>query len=340
MSRDIENACALCETMSSPAFLKGATVLITGATGLIGGALARTLLLLNARHRLGLRLILPLRNPERLKECLRNAPYVTAFQADLTKKPEIDVPVDYIIHAASPTASRELTENSSQCADFMKRSAAALLELAETKQVKKFLYLSSMEVYNGLAGPVTEEMHGSFDPDVPRSCYPLSKLYGETLCRQFTCKGVPAISVRLAQTFGEGISDSENRVFAQFARSALAGRDIVLRTEGRSIGNYLHISDCISALVLLMEKGVGGETYNAAGNDCHMTIRELAEKTAGLLAGGRSRVSYDLAPAGSYPPDSSFILDNSKLKSLGWMPDYGVSDMIISLGRELKGEAE
>lgn len=338
MNTDMINAAALCEEMCDLSFLKNATVLITGATGLIGGSMASALLLLDDRRSLGLKLILPLRNPDRLKPDLKSDPRVKAFTADLTQKLSLRESIDYILHAASPTASRELRENSRSCEEFMTRSAAAMAELAREKQVKKHLYLSSMEVYGGLTGPVTEEMQGVFNHADPRSCYPISKLYGESLSVRLAQEGVPAVNVRLAQTFGEGISENENRVFAQFAASALSGRDIVLRTQGRSIGNYLHISDCVSALILLMEKGKSGETYNAAGDNCRMTIRELAQLTSDLLSGGSVRTIVDPAPAGSYPPDSAYIIDNSKLKRLGWAPKYDVSDMILSLGRDLKGE--
>lgn len=327
--KDIENACLSVRETGDTAFLKGASVLITGATGLIGGMLARTFLRLTEN----VKLYLPVRSLSRLPEELRNDVRVSAFEADLTGALHVDGPIDYIVHAASPTASKDLREHSSECTAFMNGSVRALLALAKEKRVRKFLYLSSMEVYTGLTGAVTEDMTGTFDPMNPRSCYPLSKLYGEKICME--ASGVPAVCVRLAQTFGEGIGKSENRVFAQFARSALAGEDIVLRTQGRSIGNYLHISDCMSALVLLLEKGEG--IYNAAGEGCHMTIRELAELTADLLSDGRSRLTFDIAPAGSYPPDSAYVLDSSKLKALGWTPKYSVSDMILSLGRDLKG---
>lgn len=326
--KDIENACVSVRELCDTAFLKGASVLITGSTGLIGGMLARTLLRLEN----SIRLILPVRSLDRLAEEIRSDSRVNAFEADFTRPLAVDGPVDYIVHAASPTASRELKEKSAESAAFMTKSVDLLLALAKEKQTRKFLYLSSMEVYTGLSGTVTEDMEGAFDPSDPRSCYPLSKLYGESATGK---AGIPAVSVRLAQTFGEGISVNENRVFAQFARSALSGTDIVLRTEGKSVGNYLHISDCVSALILLLEKGSG--IYNAAGDNCHMTVRELARLTAELLSDGKSRIVTDPAPAGTYPPDSAYILDNSKLKALGWAPKYNVSDMILSLSRDLKG---
>ena len=331
--KDIENACASVREICDTAFLKGASVLITGATGLIGGMLARTLLRLEEN----IKLYLPVRSLLRLPEDIGNDARVHAFESDLMSALNVDGPVDYIVHAASPTASKELKEHSDECTAFMAKSMVYLLALAKQKQVRKFMYISSMEVYTGLSGSVTEDQHGSFKLSDPRSCYPFGKLSGEGVSAEYALSsGFSAVSVRLAQTFGEGIGKNENRVFAQFARSALAGEDIVLRTEGKSIGNYLHISDCMSALVLLLEKGEG--IHNAAGDNCHMTIRELAELTAKLLSDGRSKLSFDIAPAGTYPPDSAYILDTSKLKALGWAPKYDVSDMIRSLGRDLKGE--
>lgn len=330
--KDIENACAAVREMCDTSFLKSKSVLITGATGLIGGMLARTLLRLAE----DITLYLPVRSLSRLPEDIGGDARVHAFESDLVSAISVDGPVDYIVHAASPTASKELREHSDECTSFMTKSMVSLLMLARQKQVRKFMYISSMEVYTGLSGSVTEDVQGLFDLSNPRSCYPAGKLMGESVSAEYALNnGFSAVSVRLAQTFGEGIGKSENRVFAQFAKSALAGEDIVLRTEGRSIGNYLHISDCMSALILLLQKGKG--IYNAAGDNCHMTIRELAELTAKLLSGGKSRLAFDIAPSGTYPPDSAYILDTSKLKALGWKPGYDVSDMILSLGRDLKG---
>ena len=331
--RDIENACASVREMCDTSFLTNASMLITGGTGLIGGMLARSLLRLSE----SIKLQLPVRSVDRLPEELRNDARVSAFEADLTEALSVDGPIDYIVHAASPTASKDLREHSDECTAFMAKSMVSLLTLAKQKRIKKFMYISSMEVYTGCRGSVTEDMRGDFDLGNPRSCYPVGKLTGESVSTEYAKNnGFSSVSVRLAQTFGEGIGKNENRVFAQFARSALAGEDIVLRTEGKSIGNYLHISDCMSALVLLLEKGEG--IYNISGDNCHMPVRELAELIASLLSGGRSRLTFDLAPAGSYPPDSAYILDSSKLKALGWAPKYSVSDMILSLGRDLKGE--
>ena len=60
---------------------------------------------------------------------------------------------------------------------------------------------------------------------------------------------IPVKIARLAQTFGAGILPGENRVFAQFAKSAIKGKDIVLHTKGMSEGNYCYTRDCITGFV-------------------------------------------------------------------------------------------
>ena len=88
----------------------------------------------------------------------------------------------------------------------------------------------------------------------------------------------------MAQTFGAGILPTENRVFAQFARSALKGEDIVLKTEGKSEGNYVYTIDAVKAILMLLYKGEAGQAYNVANESSHTTIRKMAELVSKTLS--------------------------------------------------------
>lgn len=140
-----------------------------------------------------------------------------------------------------------------------KENAQAVLELAREKNAA-MVYVSSMEVYGNpnLTHEVSEEDYGYINLSNVRSSYPESKRMCECLCTAYASQyGVQVCTARLAQTFGAGILATENRVFAQFARSAISGSDIVLHTLGQSEGNYVYTSDAIHKHMLkVMEKSI------------------------------------------------------------------------------------
>ena len=337
-SRVIQSAADACQ---DAAFLRGASVLITGATGMLGGALARTLCLLNRERQLELKLILPVRDLERAKNALRGISKDAAavLEMDLTKEIDLSGDVDYIVHAAAPTSSREFVEKPASTLEGMALAGLNLMRLARKKQVKRYVYLSSMEVYGVQQGVVSERELGFLDLEKPRSCYPAAKRFLEHACLCCAAEyGLEACSLRLAQTFGAGVRPGDGRAYMQFALSALRGEDIVLKTSGASLGNYLHLADAVSAILCLMQKGAAGASYNACGDDCTVTIKQLAQRISALLSGGQSQVVCQNlgADALPYAQDTSFAMDNGRLKSLGWKPRYGLKDMICSLGRDLK----
>ena len=98
-----------------------------------------------------------------------------------------------------------------------------------------------MEIYGQSADPedTKENDLGYVDLAAVRSCYPEGKRMCECMCTAYAAQnGIRISSARLAQTFGAGILPTENRVFAQFARSALRGEDIVLKTEGKRLKRF------------------------------------------------------------------------------------------------------
>jgi nucleoside-diphosphate-sugar epimerase len=207
-----------------------------------------------------------------------------------------------------------------------------MLEMARERQCKGFVYLSSMEIYGRTAlREVSESDLGYLDLSSPRSSYPESKRGCEMLCAAYAAQyGVPVKIARLAQTFGAGTPENDTRVYAQFARSALAGESIELHTEGNSRGNYCDIADAVRGLLAVLLKGKDGEAYNIANPAASATIREMAELVANEVCGGKIgvvvNVPEDMEKRG-YAPDAGYTLNADKLKALGWSPKYGLDRM-------------
>ena len=169
-----------------------------------------------------------------------------------------DQAIDFIVHTASITASKEMVENPTGVLLTAFESTKNLLEYVKAHPSCKMLYISSMEYYGQVTDDytnVTEDKLGYVDLSKPRSCYPESKRVCEAHM-QCLCSTIylNVCSARLAQTFGAGVPFSDNRVFAQFAKSALNKTDIILHTMGQSEGNYCYTADAVYGILFFCKR--------------------------------------------------------------------------------------
>jgi nucleoside-diphosphate-sugar epimerase len=315
--------------------LRGAGVLVTGGTGLIGSAIIRTLSYVNDQYALHMRVIghghTPAKAQALTKEC--GVEFITGDIRTSIPPESIDrnlgQNLDYIIHCAAITGSATMISHPVGVMSVSVGGTTNILELARHRQAKSVVYLSSMEVYGQTnKAQVTEADLGTLDLTNPRSSYPVSKRYCEALCtgyyRQFA---TPIKIIRPAQTFGAGTPQNDTRVFAQFARSALAGEDIILHTSGSTRGNYCYTADTVRAILMILLLGKDGQTYNVANPEASVTIREMADMVATKLCHSRINVKVEIPAHTPYPPESGYRLNIDRLRELGWKPRYGLQDM-------------
>lgn len=305
--------------------LAGKNLFVTGGTGLVGSGLIRALLRANRAMGLDLKVYALVRSSEKAKAMLPEDAALTLLEGDLEQLPQVEASIQYVVHAASPTASSYFMEHPVETVKAAVLGTMNILDMAKNKGVESFVYLSSMEVYgeNDEDTPVYEENAVLTKPLSVRSCYPQSKLLCENLCVDYAHEyGLSCKAIRLAQTFGPGIPQSDNRVFAQFARSAIQKTDIVLQTPGLTKQTYLYTEDAVSAILTVLLKGGAGQVYNAANPANYCAIREMAEMVAQKLAGGEIAVTVNTSPeaAAKYPPTHKWNLSADKLMALGWQP--------------------
>lgn len=325
---------------------KGRSFVVTGATGLVGSLLVRALLYCDQVHGLGIKVYALVRNVEKAKQIFGETNAPEYLVADLAKD-EIagDFACDYVIHAAAVTTSKLMVSDPVGTIRTAIDGTEKLLKLAVEKKAQAFVYISSMEVYGQpkTDGKTAEKDLGYIDISTVRSCYPEGKRMCECLCNAYAAQyGLNVKSARLAQTFGAGILPTENRVFAQFARSAVNGENIVLHTTGESEGNYVYTADAIRAILLLLVKGESGEAYNIANEQSHTTIRNMAELVAEQIAGGAIKVVLDIPQDASslgYAPPVKMWLDASKMRALGWEPTVGLADAYRRMIRYMGDQA-
>lgn len=321
--------------------LRGKTCLITGATGLIGYTLTSALLYAGWKKQLDLIVVALVRNVEKAKQKfaaqLSQGLPLRFVQGDVENLPPMDGPVDYVIHGASPTASKYFVEHPVETIHTAVIGTMNLMHLAKDKQCQGFVYLSSMEVYGSVEeeNPLHENDLGYLNPLAVRSCYPESKRLCEALCAANASEyNLRAMSVRLAQTFGPGVDANDNRAFAEFMRCARQGRDIVLQTPGDSKQPYIYTMDAASAILTVLLKGEKGQAYNAVNSETYCSIAEMARLVAAHFSVEQPVIVKIAASEESmkkYPPKRCWNLNADALIDLEWKHTKGLVQMYQSM---------
>lgn len=311
--------------------LRGASVLVTGASGLVGSLAVRSLLAADRRCGLGLTVHALGRDRRRLEKAVgQESAALRLWTCSLETDPLPCPPADYVLHCASPTASSYFCSHPVETAETILHGTEQVLRQArDFGRTRRIVFLSSIEAYGAVNEKVRirEDCQGTVNPLLPRSSYPMAKRMAECLCLGYHAEyGVPVVIARLTQTFGPGIAPSDNRVFVQFAKSALEGTDIVLHTPGRSAKPYIYTTDAVTALFYLLFRGEDGTAYNVANEDTYCSIREMAGLVA-RLGDKPVGVTVDGQDGGLYPPDSFLDLDCSRLRALGWKPTTDLASM-------------
>ena len=319
--------------------LQGQSFIVTGATGLIGSCLVHRLQELNRAEGLGIHVICVVRNVAKAEAMFgKESDEISYYEYDFASDKPFCPPqhADYLVHLAAPTASKYFVEQPVETFCTTLFGTQQVLRYAEQqgKQLKGMLYVSTLEMYGTVfddSKPLTEDCQGYLDPMQARSSYPMAKRAAECLCHAYSAEhGVRVMTARLAQTFGEGITENDNRVFAQFARSARADEDIVLHTEGKLCRCYCYTADAVEAMLYILLRGESGMAYNVANEDTYISIRDMAEMVCREF-GKKMKVRIELKEGMGYSPTTYLRLDTSRLKALGWRPTHNLKEMFASI---------
>lgn len=311
-------------------FLKGKRILVAGASGLIGSCIVDVLM---QNPDCDYEVWALGRNFQRLCkkfECYKQRDNFKTAQLDVTSDlGGLDCPdFDYIIDAASNASPNFFKKNPVEVMKANIYGVGNLIEFGMHHNMKRFLYLSSGEIYGeGNGEPFNEKSSGYVDCASLRACYPSSKRAAETLCIAYAEEyDQDVVIARLCHTYGPGFTDSDNRVYAQFIRNVLNDEDIVLKSEGKQYRSWLYVVDAANAILQLLDKGENGNAYNVADEESNITIRELAEKIADIA--GKS-VVFDIpsdSQQGNTTPITRATFDTSKIQSLGWTPLFSLKN--------------
>ncbi len=304
----------------------GKTILVTGATGLIGKLCVKSLL--NSGY--NTQVIALVRDEEKAKNIFGESKRLTYLVQDINQRINTTRRVDYIIHAASTTSSKDFVEKPVETIYTAINGSRNILEFAKNKRLEGMVYLSSLEIYGvNEKENIKEEDYGYIDILNPRSSYSESKKMVETMCISYgTEYGVPVKIARLAQTFGAGVSISDNRVFAQFAKAIINKENIILHTKGETKRNYCYSTDAVRGIFTILTKGENNNAYNVANENSYCSISEMAH----LLENEYTKVEYKIDEVNrGYNPTAKIALNTEKLNALGWEAKVNLKEMFDRL---------
>ena len=304
----------------------GRTVLVAGAAGFLAAYLVETLLRLNeTRGRAPVRVLALVRKEaaarSRFARHLGRSDLAFLFQ-DVCEAVTGPAP-DFIIHAASPATPAAFGRDPLGTFDANVLGTRALLERGPEDG---FLFLSSGEVYglgNDSVVPTHEDAFGYLDPAQVRACYGEGKRAAETLCACYADRrAVPAGIARIFHTYGPGMPLGDGRVFSDFVADVVAGRDLVMRSDGLASRAFCYLADTVEGLFTILLKGAPATAYNVGNDQGELRVLDLAELLAGLEPALGLKIRREGRPGADYLPSPirRGCPDVTRLRALGWAP--------------------
>lgn len=308
--------------------LRRKSILITGATGLLGVHLIDALMLMG-----DVKVYAVGRSMEkatsRLGEYYDN-PNFKFIEQDVCQPFAEDLKVDYIIPGASNTHPLAYSQYPVETIMINIKGAEHALNLAE-RCGATVLYMSSVEVYGNAIGEdvFTEDYTGNLNLATSRACYTESKRVSEAMCQSYIAeRGVNVKIVRLSRVFGPTMLESDSKASSQFIKKAIAVEDIVLKSKGEQFFSYTYVSDAVAAMLHVMINGEKGVAYNVANEKCNVHLKDFAQMCA--ECNGKD-VVFDI-PSETEMKGFSIamqaILDNTRLKSIGFEPKYSMKEAL------------
>jgi UDP-glucuronate decarboxylase len=280
-------------------FLEGKSILVTGATGLLGTHFLAALALLKER---GMK--------------IKALAYCHSKPADYTKeiaaRGQIELMsynpgnIDVVIHSAGYAQPAKFTSNPTETIRINVDWTRDLLSIL--KPGGKFLFVSSSEVYSGLSGTVTESDIGTTNPYHPRSGYIEGKRCGEAIVYAYRQQGVDAKSARLGLTYGPGARPGDKRAMPGFIHQALTEHRIRMDYPGKEPRTICYVRDAVEMMwnVLLHGKE---PVYNVGGLTT-TNMAEIADKIASILGVGVNRP----ISGGELPGSGNALMDTNRIE--------------------------
>jgi Nucleoside-diphosphate-sugar epimerases len=327
--------------------LRNKSILLSGATGLIGSFLVDVIMEKNASDSLNCTVYALGRNEEKAKVRFSknvNDEHLVFIQYDVKlpfNRGDLGT-IDFILHLASNTHPIQYAMDPIGTITTNIIGVRNMLDFAVDHRSTRFAFASSNEIYGENRGDVEffdEDYCGYINSNTLRAGYPESKRCGEALCQAYKAqKGLDIVIPRLTRSYGPTMLMSDTKALSQFIKKGIAGEDIVLKSAGTQYYSYTYVADAISGLLTVLLCGQSGEAYNIAEEHNDIMLKDLAAIIAGI--NGKEVVFEipDAIEAAGYSKATKARLCGDKLLALGWKPKYSIIEGIqrtISILREM-----
>ena len=328
----MQDVCAVA-SMIEVQELADASVLISGGTGMIGSFLVDALLYADKHYQANTQVYILGRNEEKARARFADyadCPQFHFIKQDINEKvvgnPALLAKIDYVIHAASNTHPVAYASDPIGTITANVFGTQYLLDYAKEADCKRFVFLSSVEIYGENRGDTdkfTEDYLGYIDCNTMRAGYPESKRTGEALCQAYRKQmEMDVVIPRLSRVYGPTMM-SDTKALSQFILKSVKQEDIVLKSEGTQEFSYAYVADCVAGILAVMLDGKDGEAYNICSKDSDVKLRDVAKQLADLAD---KQVVFDLPDAteqAGYSKATKATLDTTKLRTeLGFVPQY------------------
>src|SRR5881296_503695 len=294
-------------------------VLVTGAAGFIGSHLCEFLLGRGCEV-VGVDNFIT-GSPDNLAE-LRHRRGFVLVKHDVTQHIDVDGPLDWILHFASPASPLDYLELPIQTLKVGALGTHNALGLSRARHAR-FLLASTSEVYGDpLVHPQREDYWGNVNPIGPRGVYDEAKRFAEAMTMAYhRTHRIDTRIVRIFNTFGPRMRLNDGRAIPAFLGQALTGAPITVFGDGAQTRSFQYISDLVDGLWRLMQAPVN-EPVNI-GNPHEMTLLDLAKRIM-RLTGSRSEIVFRPLPIDDPKVRQP---DISRARSLlGWEPRVDVEE--------------
>lgn len=299
--------------------LENKTILITGATGLIGAYLVDFLIYSN----INIKIILICQNKNKAENIFKqhNTNKIIYLEANICNNININLKIDYIIHLASPADPLSFANKPIETMNINFIATQNLLELAYQNKAK-FIFASTGEVYGEFKkGKIKENNFGYLDILETRNCYNESKRAAETLCKAYSVeKKVDFIIIRIPRCFGPTMKTTDNRAISFFIKKSVLSEDIWLKSSGNQKYSYIYVGDCVTSIIYAINKLDNNNAYNIGSNE-NMSLFNMAKTISRFNKKSNFKQEIcDEFNSNGYSKVKNSILDTSKIEKFGWKP--------------------
>jgi dTDP-glucose 4,6-dehydratase len=241
---------------------------------------------------------------------------------DITSHYEVDEPIDFVYHMASPASPIDYARLPLHTLRVGAYGTHNTLGLAK-KHRARFLLASTSEVYGDpLVHPQPESYWGNVNPIGPRGVYDEAKRYAEALTMAYMRQqGVDTCIARIFNTYGPRMRPNDGRAVPTFLRQALTGKPVTVFGDGSQTRSFCYVQDLIRGLVALNESDV--HTPVNIGNPNEMSLLDMAELVVELTE-APSEIVFEPLPVDDPQVRQPDITRAKEL--LGWEPEVSLRD--------------